>query len=56
MPDRLPTEDFYHPATDQASRSSAFATSLIDNVRGSGAAALGMSPREAKQVDPQQME
>ncbi len=53
-PDRFPTESFHHPAPDQAGRSYTFAAGLIDDVWGFDAAAFGMSPREAEQVDPQQ--
>ncbi|MFZ5784091.1 MAG: type I polyketide synthase [Pseudomonadota bacterium] len=53
-PDRFPTEGFYHPAPDQAGRSYTFAAGLIDDPWGFDAAAFGMSPREAEQVDPQQ--
>lgn len=53
-PDRFPTEAFFHPSPDQAGRSYTFAAGTIDNVWGFDAAAFGMSPREAEQVDPQQ--
>jgi phthiocerol/phenolphthiocerol synthesis type-I polyketide synthase C len=53
-PDRFPTERFYHPSPDQPGRSYTFAAGLIEDVWGFDAAAFGMSPREAEQVDPQQ--
>src|ERR1700682_919708 len=53
-PDRFPTQAFYHPAPARAGRSYTFAAALIDDVWGFDAAAFGMSPREAEQVDPQQ--
>ena len=53
-PDRFPTAAFYHPAPDQSGRSYTFAAGLIQDVWGFDAAAFGMSPREAEQVDPQQ--
>ncbi len=53
-PDRFPTQAFYHPSPDQNGRSYTFAAGLIDDVWGFDAAAFGMSPREAEQVDPQQ--
>ena len=53
-PDRFPTEAFYHPSPEQAGRSYTFAAGLIDDIWGFDAAAFGMSPREAEQVDPQQ--
>lgn len=53
-PDRFPTSSFYHPAKDQTGRAYTFAAGLIDDVWGFDAAAFGMSPREAEQVDPQQ--
>src|SRR6266436_9245424 len=52
-PDRFPTQSFLHPAPDQAGRSYTFAAGVIDDVWGFDAAAFGMSPREAEQVDPQ---
>lgn len=52
-PDRFPTRPFYHPALDQPGRSYTFAAGVIDDVWGFDAAAFGMSPREACQVDPQ---
>lgn len=52
-PDRFPTGPFYHPASDQPGRSYTFAAGVIDDVWGFDAAAFGMSPREAEQVDPQ---
>lgn len=53
-PDRFPTGAFFHPSADQAGRSYTFAAGTIDDVWGFDAAAFGMSPREAEQVDPQQ--
>jgi phthiocerol/phenolphthiocerol synthesis type-I polyketide synthase C len=53
-PDRFPTQAYYHPSTDKIGRSYTFAAGLIDDVWGFDAAAFGMSPREAEQVDPQQ--
>jgi acyl transferase domain-containing protein/NADPH:quinone reductase-like Zn-dependent oxidoreductase/acyl carrier protein len=53
-PDRFPTGAFYHPSPDQIGRSYTFAAGVIDDVWGFDAAAFGMSPREAEQVDPQQ--
>ena len=52
-PDRFPTQAFYHPSPDQIGRSYTFAAGVIDDVWGFDAAAFGMSPREAEQVDPQ---
>jgi len=52
--DRFPTQTFYHPVPQQSGRSYTFAAGLIDDVWGFDAAAFGMSPREAEQVDPQQ--
>ncbi len=52
-PDRFPTEAYYHPSPDQVGRSYTFAAGVIDDVWGFDAAAFGMSPREAEQVDPQ---
>ena len=52
-PDRFPTQSLYHPAPDQIGRSYTFAAGVIDDVWGFDAAAFGMSPREAEQVDPQ---
>lgn len=52
-PDRFPTGPFYHPSSDQPGRSYTFAAGVIDDVWGFDAAAFGMSPREAEQVDPQ---
>lgn len=52
-PDRFPTRAFYHPSPDQIGRSYTFAAGVIDDVWGFDAAAFGMSPREAEQVDPQ---
>ena len=52
-PDRFPTGPFYHPAIDQSGRSYTFAAGVIDDIWGFDAAAFGMSPREATQVDPQ---
>src|SRR5262245_39073638 len=52
-PERFPTGPFYHPALDQRGRSYTFAAGVIDDVWGFDAAAFGMSPREAIQVDPQ---
>ena len=52
-PDRFPTRNFYHPSPDQIGRSYTFAAGVIDDVWGFDAAAFGMSPREAEQVDPQ---
>ncbi|MDP1748552.1 MAG: type I polyketide synthase, partial [Reyranella sp.] len=52
-PDRFPTEAYYHPSPDQLGRSYTFAAGVIDDVWGFDAAAFGMSPREAEQVDPQ---
>jgi acyl transferase domain-containing protein/NADPH:quinone reductase-like Zn-dependent oxidoreductase/acyl carrier protein len=52
-PDRFPTEPFYHPSAEQRGRSYTFAAGVIDDVWGFDAAAFGMSPREAEQVDPQ---
>src|SRR4051812_28564478 len=51
--DRFPTEAFFHPSHSQSGRSYSFAAGLIDDVWGFDAAAFGMSPREAEQVDPQ---
>jgi len=53
-PDRFPYEAFYHPSRTQSGRSYTFAAGLIDDIWGFDAAAFGMSPREAVQVDPQQ--
>ena len=53
-PDRFPTCAFHHPAKDHIGRAYTFAAGLIDDVWGFDAAAFGMSPREAEQVDPQQ--
>ena len=53
-PDRFPTQAFYHPAPARSGRSYTFAAGLINDVWGFDAAAFGMSPREAEQVDPQQ--
>ena len=53
-PDRFPTCAFHHPAKDHIGRAYTFAGGLIDDVWGFDAAAFGMSPREAEQVDPQQ--
>lgn len=52
-PDRFPTQAYYHPSPDQLGRSYTFAAGVIDDVWGFDAAAFGMSPREAEQVDPQ---
>src|SRR5262249_51874747 len=52
-PDRFPTKPFLHPSPDQSGRSYTFAAGVIDDVWGFDAAAFGMSPREAEQVDPQ---
>src|SRR5436190_13150180 len=52
--DRFPSDAFYHPSPEQKGRSYTFAAGLIDDVWGFDAAAFGMSPREAEQVDPQQ--
>src|SRR5690349_5660340 len=52
-PDRFPTGAFYHPSPDQIGRSYTFAAGVIDDVWGFDAAAFGMSPREAEQLDPQ---
>ncbi|GEP58632.1 type I polyketide synthase [Reyranella soli] len=52
-PERFPTAPFYHPSADQPGRSYTFAAGIIDDVWGFDAAAFGMSPREAEQVDPQ---
>src|SRR6185436_18250107 len=51
---RFSTWNLYHPSTDQRGRSYTFAAGVIDDVWGFDAAAFGMSPREAEQVDPQQ--
>ncbi len=51
--DRFPTGAFHHPASDQIGRSYTFAAAIVDDVWGFDAAAFGMSPREAEQVDPQ---
>ncbi len=53
-PDRFPTHSFLHPSHDQSGRSYTYAAGVIDDVWGFDAAAFGMSPREAEQVDPQQ--
>ena len=53
-PDRFPTGAFLHPGQEQLGRSYTFAAGVIDDVWGFDAAAFGMSPREAEQVDPQQ--
>ena len=45
---------FYHPSPDQRGKSYSFAAGLISDAWGFDAAAFGMSPREAEQVDPQQ--
>jgi acyl transferase domain-containing protein/NADPH:quinone reductase-like Zn-dependent oxidoreductase/acyl carrier protein len=52
--DRFSIDGFYHPSSEQRGRSYTFAAGLIDDVWGFDAAAFGMSPREAEQVDPQQ--
>ena len=52
-PDRFPTGPFFHPSPEQPGRSYTFAAGVIDDVWGFDAAAFGMSPREAEQVDPQ---
>ncbi|KAF0137716.1 MAG: beta-ketoacyl synthase [Xanthobacteraceae bacterium] len=52
--DRFPTEAYYHPSPNQPGKSYTFAAGLIDDVWGFDAGAFGMSPREVKQVDPQQ--
>lgn len=52
-PDHFPTESYYHPSSDQLGRSYTFAAGVIADVWGFDAAAFGMSPREAEQVDPQ---
>lgn len=53
-PDRFPSQSLYHPASETTGRSYTFAAGVIDDVWGFDAAAFGMSPREAEQVDPQQ--
>ena len=52
-PDRFAPQAFYHPSPDQIGRSYTFAAGVIDDVWGFDAAAFGMSPREAEQLDPQ---
>jgi len=52
-PDRFATEPYFHPSPDQIGRSYTFAAGVIDDVWGFDAAAFGMSPREAEQLDPQ---
>src|SRR5262245_59983730 len=52
-PDRFPTQGYYHPTASEVGRSDTFAAGVIDDPWGFDAAAFGMSPREAEQVDPQ---
>jgi acyl transferase domain-containing protein/NADPH:quinone reductase-like Zn-dependent oxidoreductase/acyl carrier protein/SAM-dependent methyltransferase len=52
-PDRFPTQGYYHPTASEVGRSYTFAAGVIDDPWGFDAAAFGMSPREAEQVDPQ---
>ena len=53
-PERFPTRPYHHPSLGQKGRSYTFAAGVIDDIWGFDAAAFGMSPREAEQVDPQQ--
>src|SRR5258708_23112808 len=52
-PDRFATEPYFHPSQEQIGGSYTFAAGVIDDVWGFDAAAFGMSPREAEQLDPQ---
>ncbi|MBR0654352.1 type I polyketide synthase [Plastoroseomonas arctica] len=52
--DRFAKARFLHPRRGEPSRSYSFAAGIIGDVLGFDAAAFGLSPREAEEMDPQQ--
>ncbi len=53
-PERFTQPAWLHPRRGEAGRSYTFAAGVLDDVLGFDAAAFGLSPREAAEMDPQQ--